>query len=45
MRTVVADPAQKNEAFAAANTDKKKATAVKRAAITPPRHAGDAEAH
>jgi penicillin-binding protein 1A len=45
MRVVVADPARKDEAFAAVSGDKKKATAIKRASITPPRQAGDAEAH
>jgi hypothetical protein len=45
MRVVVADPARKSEAFAAVSIDRKKVAAVKRAAITPPNHAGDAEAH
>jgi penicillin-binding protein 1A len=45
MRVVVSDPARKNEAFAAVGNERKKTLAIKRAAITPPRHAGDAEAH
>jgi penicillin-binding protein 1A len=45
MRVVVSDPARKNEAFAVVGSDRKKTVAVRRAAITPPRHAGDAEAH
>jgi penicillin-binding protein 1A len=45
MRAVVSDPARKNEAFSTAGSDRKKTAAIKRAAITPPRHAGDAEAH
>jgi membrane carboxypeptidase/penicillin-binding protein len=45
MRVAVSDPARKGEAFAGVDSDRKKATAVKRAAITPPRHAGDAETH
>jgi penicillin-binding protein 1A len=45
MRTVIADPARKDEAFLPEVRDKTKLTAVKRAAITPPRHADDTEAH
>ena len=45
MRAVVADPAHKNEAFLPVASEKKKPPMVKRAAITPPRNAGDAEAH
>jgi membrane carboxypeptidase/penicillin-binding protein len=45
MLVVVSDPARKNEAFSTVGTDRKKTAAIKRAAITPPRHAGDAEAH
>ncbi|HWG39803.1 MAG TPA: PBP1A family penicillin-binding protein [Candidatus Acidoferrales bacterium] len=45
MRVAISDPALKDEAFAAVSSDRKKAAVVKRAAITPPRHAGDAEAH
>jgi penicillin-binding protein 1A len=45
MRAVVSDPARKNEAFAAMDSGGKKTAAIKRAAITPPRPAGDAEAH
>ena len=44
MRAVVADPARKDETFLRVNRDKDK-TALKRAAITPLRHPGDAEAH
>ncbi|MCU1333101.1 MAG: Penicillin-binding protein [Candidatus Angelobacter sp.] len=45
MRAVVADPARKDEAFAVVGRERKKAPGIKRAAITPLRHAGDAEAH
>jgi penicillin-binding protein 1A len=45
MRTVVSDPARKGEAFAAVSNERKKTLAIKRAAITALRHAGDAEAH
>ena len=45
MRAVVADPTRKDEAFVSAGNGKKQAAAVKRAAITPIRHPGDAEAH
>jgi penicillin-binding protein 1A len=45
MRVAVSDPARKGESFATVSSDKKKTAAVKRAAITPPRTAGDAEAH
>ncbi len=45
MRVVVSDPARKDEAFAVVGKERKKPAAIKRAAITPPRHAGDAEAH
>jgi penicillin-binding protein 1A len=45
MRAVVSDPARKGETFPTTGIDKKKTAAIKRAAITPPRHAGDAEAH
>ncbi|MGZ7077697.1 MAG: hypothetical protein ACXVJL_16995, partial [Candidatus Angelobacter sp.] len=45
MRAVVSDPARKDEAFGVVGKEKKKAAAIKRAAITPPSHAGDAEAH
>jgi penicillin-binding protein 1A len=44
MRTVVSDPARKDENFPRTGAEKKVA-ALKRAAITPPRHPGDAEAH
>jgi penicillin-binding protein 1A len=45
MHAVTADPARKNEAFLSAGNGKKQTAAVKRAAITPLRHPGDAEAH
>jgi penicillin-binding protein 1A len=45
MRVVVSDPARKDEAFAVVGKERKKPAAIKRAAITPPRHGGDAEAH
>src|SRR4029077_18189442 len=45
MRAVVSDPARKDEAFLPPVKEPKKLATVKRAAITPPRHAGDAEAH
>jgi hypothetical protein len=45
MRAVVADPARKDEKFLPVASDKKKLAAMKRAAIAPPRHADDAEAH
>jgi penicillin-binding protein 1A len=45
MRVAVSDPARKGESFATVSSDKKKTAAVKRTAITPPRTAGDAEAH
>ena len=45
MHAVTADPARKNEAFLPAGNGKKQAAAVKRAAIAPLRHPGDAEAH
>jgi penicillin-binding protein 1A len=45
MRAVVSDPARKNEAFSTMDSGGKKTAAIKRAAITLPRPAGDAEAH
>ena len=45
MREVVSDPSRKSETFLPLEDSRKKAPAVKRAAITPPRHPGDAEAH
>jgi penicillin-binding protein 1A len=45
MRAVVSDPARKDEAFLPPVKETKKVATVKRAAITPPTHAGDAEAH
>jgi penicillin-binding protein 1A len=45
MRTVVSDPVRKNETFPTMGNDRKKTAAIKRAAITPPRQSGDAEAH
>jgi penicillin-binding protein 1A len=45
MRAVVSDPARKDESFVSIESGKKKVAAVKRAAITPPRHLDDAEAH
>jgi penicillin-binding protein 1A len=45
MRTVIADPARKDEAFLPAANDKTRLTTVKRAAMTPPIHADDTEAH
>jgi penicillin-binding protein 1A len=45
MREVVADPAHKNETFLPLEENLKKGPGVKRAAITPPRRVGDAEAH
>src|SRR5262249_8932875 len=45
MREVVSDPLHKNETFLPLEERLKKGTALKRAAITPPRHPGDAEAH
>ena len=44
MRAVVADPARRGEAFLPP-ADIRKPAGVKRAAITPPRHPSDAEAH
>jgi penicillin-binding protein 1A len=44
MQTVVSDPALKNEAFLLSAGDKKQAV-LKRASITLPKHADDAEAH
>jgi penicillin-binding protein 1A len=44
MRAVVSDPARKDESFPRIGGNKTLA-AIKRAAITPPRHPGDAEAH
>ena len=45
MRVVVADPARRDEAFLPPGGDRRKSAAIKRAAITPLRHPGDAEAH
>jgi len=45
MRAAVADPARKNEAFLTVGPDGKKSPGLKRASITPPRQANDAEAH
>ncbi len=45
MGAVVSDPARKDEAFSPPDDDEKKTVAVRRAALTPPRHPGDAEAH
>jgi len=45
MRTVIADPARRGEAFASSGKDKKKLVATKRAAVALPRHPGDSEAH
>ncbi|HEY2496288.1 MAG TPA: PBP1A family penicillin-binding protein [Candidatus Angelobacter sp.] len=45
MRAVVSDPARKNEAFPSIDSGKNKVAPVKRAAIIPPRHSDDAEAH
>src|ERR1051325_9496210 len=45
MREGVSDPLHKNEIFLPLEEGLKKGPAVKRAAITPPRHPGDAEAH
>jgi len=45
MREVVSSPLHKNEAFLPLEESLKKGPALKRAAITPPRHPGDAEAH
>lgn len=45
MRAAIADPARKNEAFLTVADDRKKSPGIKRAAITPPRQTGDAEAH
>jgi penicillin-binding protein 1A len=45
MREVVADPARKNETFLPVEEARGNGPAVKRAAITPPRHPADAEAH
>ena len=45
MRTVIADPARKDEAFPSSSDGKKKLTTIKRAAIVPPRHSDDSEAH
>lgn len=45
MRAVVADPARKDEVFLSTGNGKKHAAAINRAAITPLRHPGDAEAH
>jgi penicillin-binding protein 1A len=45
MRAVVSDPARKNEAFLPLEETSKKGPVIKRAAITPPRHSADAEAH
>jgi penicillin-binding protein 1A len=45
MRSVVSDPGRKNETFATVSSERKKTAAIRRAAITPLRPAGDAEAH
>jgi penicillin-binding protein 1A len=45
MRAVVSDPARRDETFLRISKEKSKLAALKRAAITPPRHPGDAEAH
>jgi len=45
MREVVADPARKNETFLPVEESRRIGPAVKRAAMTPPRHPADAEAH
>jgi penicillin-binding protein 1A len=45
MRTVIADPARRGEAFASSDKNKKKLVATKRAAVALPRHPGDSEAH
>ncbi|HEY1936752.1 MAG TPA: PBP1A family penicillin-binding protein [Candidatus Angelobacter sp.] len=45
MRAVISDPTRKNEAFPSIDSGKNKVAPVKRAAIIPPRHSDDAEAH
>jgi penicillin-binding protein 1A len=45
MRAVIADPARKDENFLPAASPGRKLPGLKRAAITPLRHPGDAEAH
>ena len=45
MREVVADPARKNEMFLPVEESRRSGPAVKRAAMTPPGHPTDAEAH
>jgi penicillin-binding protein 1A len=45
MRAVVSDPARKDERFLPAGNEKKNVAPINRAAITPLRHPGDAEAH
>ena len=45
MRTALADPAAKNEAFLPPMDENKKSATVKRAAVALPKHPGDAEAH
>ncbi len=45
MRTVIADPARKDEAFPQLTNEKKRPPEVKRAAIGAPHEADDAEAH
>jgi penicillin-binding protein 1A len=44
MRAAIADPLAKNEIFLPLPEENKKST-VKRAAASPPKHPGDAEAH
>ena len=45
MRAVISDPARKNESFPSIDSGKNKVASVKRAAVIPPRHSDDAEAH
>jgi penicillin-binding protein 1A len=45
MRAVVSDPARKDETFPTLGNERKKLAAIKGAAIIPPRHPDDAEAH
>ena len=45
MRTALADPAARNEAFLPPMDENKKSATVKRAAVALPKHPGDAEAH
>lgn len=45
MRAVIADPASRNETFLPVQAERKRLPGIRRAAITPPRHSSDAEAH